>query len=98
MTGEQDPERAAMALVKAGAKLVVLTLGAEGAILRGTLRADVPGVACRPINTAGAGDTLTGTLLARLALSGFYPPSVAASLPEAIEAAARACERWGAVD
>lgn len=98
MTGEQDPERAAMALVKGGAQLVVLTLGAEGAILRGSLRANVPGVTCRPINTAGAGDTLTGTLLARLALSGFYPSSVAASLPEAIEAAARACERWGAVD
>ncbi|MGH2866365.1 MAG: carbohydrate kinase family protein [Solirubrobacteraceae bacterium] len=98
MTGEQDPERAAMALVKAGAKMVVLTLGAEGAMLRGTLRANAPGVACRPINTAGAGDTLTGTLLARLALSDFYPSSVAASLPEAIEAAARACERWGAVD
>ena len=98
MTGEQDPERAAMALVKAGAKLVVLTLGAEGAILRGALRASVPGVACRPINTAGAGDVLTGTLLARLALSAFYPSSVAANLPEAIEAAARACERWGAVD
>lgn len=98
MTGEQEPERAAMALVKAGAKLVVLTLGAEGAILRGALRAEVPGVASAPINTAGAGDTLTGTLLARLALSGFYPPSVAANLPEAIGAAARACERWGAVD
>lgn len=67
MTGESDPEWAAMALVKAGARLVVLTLGDEGAILRG-------------------------------ALSGFYESSVAASLPEAIEAAARACERWGAVD
>jgi sugar/nucleoside kinase (ribokinase family) len=98
MTGEQDPDRAAMALVKAGAKLVVLTLGAEGAILRGALRANVPGVASQPVNTAGAGDVLTGTLLARLAMSGFYPSSVAANLPEAIEAAARACERWGAVD
>ena len=29
MTGEDDPERAALALVKAGARLVVLTLGAE---------------------------------------------------------------------
>ncbi|MDQ2895477.1 MAG: PfkB family carbohydrate kinase [Actinomycetota bacterium] len=98
MTGEPDPERAALALVKAGAQLVVVTLGPAGAILRGTLRATVPGVPCRPLNTAGAGDTLTGTLLARLALSGFYPSSVAAGLPDAIEAAARACERWGAVD
>lgn len=98
MTGEQDPERAAMALVKAGAKLVVLTLGDEGAILRGALRASAPGVPCRVVSTAGAGDVLTGTLLARLALSGFYPSSVAAALPEAVAAAARACERWGALD
>lgn len=98
MTGESNPERAAMALVKAGARLVVLTLGEEGAILRGALRATAPGVPCRPVNTAGAGDVLSGTLLARLALSGFYESSVAASLPEAIESAARACERWGAVD
>ncbi|MGI8507564.1 MAG: carbohydrate kinase family protein [Solirubrobacteraceae bacterium] len=98
MTGEADPERAAMALVKAGAKLVVLTLGADGAILRGALRADTPGVPCAVLNSAGGGDALTGTLLARLALSGFYPSSVAAALPEAVAAAAAACERWGAVD
>jgi sugar/nucleoside kinase (ribokinase family) len=98
MTGEEDPERAAVALVKAGARLVVLTLGAEGAILRGALRADVPGVASMVRSTAGAGDALTGTLLARLALSGFYLSSVAAALPEAVSAAAAACERWGAVD
>ena len=98
MTGESDPERAALALVKAGAQLVLLTLGPAGAILRGALRATVPGVPCHPVNTAGAGDTLTGTLLARLALSDFYPSSVAAGLPDAMQAAARACERWGAVD
>ncbi len=44
MTGEDDPERAALALLKAGARIVVITLGAGGAILRGELRADVPGV------------------------------------------------------
>jgi sugar/nucleoside kinase (ribokinase family) len=98
LTGESDPERAAMALVKSGARLVVLTLGADGAILRGGLRAKTPGVPSRVLNSAGAGDALTGTLLARLALSGFYPSSVAAALPEAVEAAARACERWGALD
>lgn len=98
MTGEQDPERAAMALVKAGAKMVVLTLGGDGAILRGALRANAPGIPCKVRSTAGAGDALTGTLLARLALSGFYPSSVAAALPEAMAAAAAACERWGALD
>ncbi len=98
MTGEEDPERAALALVKAGARLVVLTLGPDGAILRGAMRASVPGVTTTIRNTAGAGDALTGTLLARLALSGFYPSSATAALPEAVAAAAAACQRWGALD
>lgn len=98
MTGEADPERAALALLKAGARMVVITLGAEGAILRGELRADAGGVAAEVVSTMGAGDAFTGVLVARLALSDFYPPAVAASLREAVAAAARACERWGAVD
>lgn len=98
MTGEEDPERAALAMIKAGARMVVVGLGAEGAILRGELRADVDGIRVELLSTMGAGDVLTGTLLARLALSDFYPSAVAAALPEAVAAAARACERWGAVD
>jgi fructokinase len=98
MTGEDDPERAAAALVKGGAKLVVVALGRGGALLRGDLRADAPGVDAAVLNNAGTLDVLTGTLLARLTLSGFYPPTVAASLSEAVRAAARASERWGAVD
>ncbi len=98
MTGEEDPERAARALVKAGARMVVLSLGAEGAILRGELRADVAGVPVEVVSTMGAGDVLTGVLLARLALSDFYPSVVAAALPEAVAASARACEQWGSLD
>jgi fructokinase len=98
MTGEEDPERAALALVKAGARLVVLTLGADGAILRGELRADVPGVPADVVSTVGAGDVLTGTLLARLAVSEFYPPAVAAALPDAVAASSAACQRWGALE
>jgi sugar/nucleoside kinase (ribokinase family) len=98
MTGEEDPERAALALVKAGARMVVLTLGSGGAILRGIMRAQAPGVPVRVLSTVGAGDVLTGTLVARLALSGFYPSAVAAALHDAVAAAARACERWGAFD
>ena len=98
MTGEDDPERAAQALLKAGARLVVITLGADGAILRGELRADAPGVRARVVSTIGAGDVLTGVLVARLALSGFYPPAVAAALREGVVQSARACERWGALD
>jgi sugar/nucleoside kinase (ribokinase family) len=98
MTGEDDPERAALALLKAGAQLVVVTLGPDGAILRGELRADAPGVEAEVASTIGAGDALTGHLLAQLALSEFYPPAVAAGLGQAVRESARACERWGALD
>jgi sugar/nucleoside kinase (ribokinase family) len=98
MTGEDDVERAATALLKAGARMVVITLGARGAILRGRLRADVPGVGVDVVSTIGAGDTVTGTLLGRLSQSGFYPPVVAASLREAVTRAAETCGRWGALD
>lgn len=98
MTGEDDPDRAALALLKAGARMVVLTLGPDGAVLRGELRRDVPGVPATVRSTIGAGDVLTGTLLARLATSSFYPPAVFAALPEAVAESARACERWGALE
>lgn len=98
MTGEEELERAALALLKAGAANVVITLGAGGAILRGKLRRDVPGVPVDVLSTIGAGDTVTAVLLARLESSGWYEPAIAAGLPGAVAAAARACERWGAAD
>lgn len=97
MTGESDPEMAARALLAAGARMVVITRGAAGAILRGELRLDVPGVPARVRSTMGAGDTMTGILLAHLARSGWYPAAAAAALPEAVRAAARATERWSAL-
>jgi sugar/nucleoside kinase (ribokinase family) len=98
MTGEPDAERAALALADAGASLVVITLGPDGALLRGKLRADVPGVQVEVLSTVGAGDALTGVLVAALSSAGFDPAAVERSLPEAVEASARACERWGALE
>jgi len=99
MTGERDPERAAAALLDAGAEMVELTLGEDGALLRGAASADQVAVkATRVLNTAGAGDAMTGTLLAGLARGGFAPAAARAALPAAVAAAAAACQRWGAVD
>jgi fructokinase len=98
MTGEADAERAALALAEAGASLVVITLGPDGALLRGAASADVPGVPAVVVSTVGAGDALTGVLVAALSSSGFDPAVVARSLPAAVEASARACERWGALE
>ena len=47
---------------------------------------------------ASANACVPGALLARLALSGFYPSAVAAALGESVRAAASSCERWGALD
>lgn len=98
MTGEDDAERAAGALLKAGARMVVITLGPRGAMLRGEIRADAPGVAAAVRSTIGAGDSVTAVLLARLALAGWYPAAAAAALRDAVTAGAEACERWGAID
>jgi fructokinase len=98
MTGEVDVERAATALLKAGAKMVVITLGPDGAIVRGAVRANVPGVHVEVVSTIGAGDALMGVLIAKLAQSRFYPSVVAAGLREAVSASALACERWGALE
>jgi fructokinase len=98
MTGEEDRERAARALLKAGAEMVVITRGAAGAILRGKLSVDVPGEPAEVLSTIGAGDALTGLLLAKLATSGYYASSVPAFLREAVVRAARVCERWGALE
>jgi fructokinase len=99
LTGEQDLERAAVALRKTGAENVVISLGPEGAMLRGRIRADVPGVAAAaPTSTIGAEAALTATLIARLVSSNFYEPAIAAGLDAALAAGAAACGRWGAVD
>jgi len=97
LTGERDPDAAARALLAAGARAVVVSLGPDGALLRGPVEADVPGVRAAVKSTVGAGDCLTGVLLARLAERGYDPAAVADALPEAVAEGARACERWGAV-
>jgi fructokinase len=98
MTGQRDPESAALALVELGAAAVVVTLGPDGALLRGWKSMDVPGVPANVLSTVGAGDALSGVLVARLAAAGFDPAAIGAALPEAVEASARACERWGALE
>jgi sugar/nucleoside kinase (ribokinase family) len=98
MTGEDDLERAATAIHRAGARNVVITDGARRAILRGKLTLDVPGVPARVVSTIGAGDALMAALIARLQITGFHEPAIGSALKQAMDFAARACERWGACD
>ncbi|HEX6388152.1 MAG TPA: PfkB family carbohydrate kinase [Solirubrobacteraceae bacterium] len=98
LTGESEPAAAAEALLAGGARNALVTNGAGGAVLRGGGQAlDVPGVSATPVNTTGAGDTFSGVVLARLAATGYYEPAIGAALGDAVTAAARATEHWGAV-
>lgn len=97
LTGIADPAGAADALVEAGARMACVTLGPEGALLRGAVRAEVPGAAAESVSAIGAGDTLTGVLLAALERGGWEPVAAADALPRAVERAARATERWSAI-
>lgn len=99
LSGESDPAHGAEALcARFGARVVVVTLGADGALIRGEARADAKGVSAEAVDTTGAGDVLLGVLLAALAHSGFDPAAAAAVLPLAMSNAARSTERYGAVD
>jgi sugar/nucleoside kinase (ribokinase family) len=75
-----------------------VTRGPRGALVRGRIVAEAPGVAASVVDTTGAGDVLMGVLLARLADRSFEAEALAHELPAAVEAASRSTEGWGAVD
>jgi fructokinase len=99
LTGEEDVAAAAEALAAAGPRLAVVTLGAEGAIVRGDQALEVPGRPARVISTIGAGDAFMGTLLAHLQRLDWDTtrPGIDVAVKAAAEAGARATETWGAV-
>jgi fructokinase len=98
LTGREDPSAAADELLEFGARCVVVTLGAEGALLRGAAGAlDVPGVPADPVDTTGAGDAVSGVLLARLGAAEFDLAALPDALREAVGVAARVTEHFGAI-
>ena len=68
MTGATDVEAGVSALIGAGARAIVVTLGAQGALLaEGSGRRSLPARAVQAVDTTGAGDTFSGVLAAWLA-------------------------------
>jgi len=68
LTGEQSPERAGEKLLKAGCRHVVITLGAQGAMLvDGSGIHHFPAPKVKPVDTVGAGDCFTGWLASGIA-------------------------------
>lgn len=99
LTGEDDPTAAAEVLCSSlGVRIAVVTLGANGAVMRGEARTEADGIEASVVDTTGAGDALTGVLVAALAVANFDPKAAAQALPLAVEIAARATEGFGATD
>lgn len=71
VTGEKDCRKAAAALIRQGVRLVVVTLGADGAYWSfNGMDGLVDGFRVKVADTNGAGDTFFGALLSRIALRG----------------------------
>lgn len=96
MTGVEDPASAAAALCGLGARLGVVTLGPDGAVMRGASSGRVPSPEVEVVAPLGAGDAFMGALAGGLAELGWEPGAAAEALPAATVAGARACEGWGA--
>lgn len=73
LTGLTDPDAVADFYLRLGPRVVVLKMGAAGAMLAtASERHRIPPFPCRPVDATGAGDTFCGAFLART-LAGDSP-------------------------
>ena len=96
LTGSADPAAAAEALCGFGARIAVVTRGAEGAVMRGEAAGDVNAPTVSVVAPMGAGDAFMGALAAGLAARGWDPSRAEEALESASLAGAAACTSWGA--
>ena len=96
LTGSADPAKAAEALCGFGARIAVVTRGAEGAVMRGEAAGDVNAPTVDVVAPMGAGDAFMGALAAGLAARGWDPGGAEEALESASLAGAAACTSWGA--
>ena len=68
LTGESNPAKAGAKLLKGGCQQVVITLGAQGALLVNAAEAKYfPAPKVKPVDTVGAGDCFSGWLAVGIA-------------------------------
>ena len=96
LTGESDPAAAASSLCGLGATLGVVTIGREGAVMRGAASAERDSPQVEVVSPLGAGDAFMGALAAGLQAVDWEAARAAEALDGAVEAGARACTGWGA--
>ena len=93
LSGEADPEAAARALTARTGAPVVVTVGADGALLaHGDALERIPAPRVEAVDTTGAGDAFNGALASALAGGA----ALADAVREAVAVAADAVQRPGA--
>ena len=102
LTGCTDPEKGSARLTDQGVRLVLVTLGAEGAFYRfDGHTGHVPGVPCKVGDTNGSGDTFFGAALSQLvklnSLDELTVPELERILAFANKAASITTSRHGAI-
>ena len=102
LTGLTDPERGSARLGEKGPKLILVTLGADGAFYRlGGKTGHVPGVKVTVGDTNGAGDTFFGAFLSQLVkkerVEDLMQAELEAMIAFANKAAAITTSRHGAI-
>ena len=102
LTGCTDPEKGSARLTDQGVRLVLVTLGAEGAFYRfDGHTGHVPGVPCQVGDTNGSGDTFFGAALSQLvklsSLDQLTVPELRRILAFANKAASITTSRHGAI-
>ena len=102
LSGYEAPDKAAEALIEQGVKLVIVTLGANGAYWRyGKDSGTVPGFKVKVADTNGAGDTFFGAFVSRIAkhggLNGLNPERIERYVRYANRAASITASRPGAI-
>jgi ribokinase len=96
LSGEAEPARAARRLAHSTGEAVLITLGAEGALLyRDGELTVLPALAVEAVDTTGAGDTLAGAFAAELAAGKAIVPAVRFALAAAAHSVTRPGARGG---
>jgi sugar/nucleoside kinase (ribokinase family) len=96
LTGESDPAAAASSLCALGATLGVVTIGRQGAVMRGASNGEQDSPKVEVVSPLGAGDAFMGALAAGIAAVDWDASRAAEALEVAVDAGARACTGWGA--
>jgi fructokinase len=91
------PDELAAALLELGPRLVVITLGPDGALVRGEASGESTAPDVEVVSPMGAGDAFMGALAAALAERDWDLARAVEALVPAAAAGSAACGHWGAI-